>query len=235
MEWFADVFKEATEAHGGIIAKDDRKHGIRFLASTFPGIEKNIRRKDAIKGGLALKLDEEEARLSAFTLRLICSNGLIHTHSEERQSFSTYEKAPFEEEVHRRYCQLTDTLASTAERFRNARYQPADESLWKYVINSLNQLQYRDNWRAALFQATLEEMRDRSRRRHFLRRSWASRRPENRFQLVNAITALAREERDPELRWEMERLGGKVLTGANELEPASSSPPVLKQGKMLIP
>lgn len=224
MEWFANVFAEATEAYGGVIARDNEIRGKRFLASTFRGIEKAITRNDAIQGGLALELSGREAKLYSYTLRLVCSNGLISTLSEEEEEFTWYRETEFEEAIYRKYAELETTASQVAGLYRESQQQRADERLWQHVLSSLNQLQADTRWMDFLFIAIGEE----GRRRRFNRPENRHAGPEteiSRFGLVNAVTAMARDTQEPELRWQMEKLGGELLLMAKEEKAA----PVKKQ------
>ncbi len=209
MEWFANVFVEATEAYGGIIARDDEFHGKRFLAGTFKGIEKAITRGDAVHGGLALELGNKEAKLYAYTLRLVCSNGLISTLADEEEEFTWYRETEFEEAIYRKYAELGTTASQVAELYRESRQQAADARLWQHVLHSLNQLHASHRWMDLMFLALHEE-----RRRQFSSPASRQGNPDNgfsRFELINAVTAMARDTQEPELRWRMEQLGGELL------------------------
>ncbi|MBI2302254.1 MAG: hypothetical protein HYU66_25405 [Armatimonadetes bacterium] len=43
----------------------------------------------------------------------------------------------------------------------------------------------------------------------------------SQFGLANAITAVARDTRDPDLRWDLEELGGGIAVGAVPQDPAN--------------
>lgn len=218
MEWFANVFVEATEAYGGVIDRDDEFHGKRFLAGTFKGIEKAITRDDAIHGGLALELGNKKAKLYAYTLRLVCSNGLISTLAEEGEEFSWYRETEFEEAIYRKYAELGAIASQVAERYRESRQQAADDKLWQHVIHSLNQLRANRQWMDLMSLALEEE-----RRRQFSRLADRQENPDtgfSRFDIINAVTAMARDTQEPELRWRMEQLGGELLL-AKKAAPAT--------------
>ncbi len=53
----------------------------------------------------------------------------------------------------------------------------------------------------------------------FLRR-FRSQPDRTRFGLVNAITSLARDTRDPESRWRLEELGGAIAAGVPGAPPS---------------
>ena len=222
MEWFVNIFKQATADFGGIIGRDEEQRGVRFLASTFQGIERAITRGDAIQGGLALKVSSEEAQLSSFTFRLVCSNGMISTLADEEEDFSRYRETEFEETLYRKYAELSSTASEVAELYRQSQQQPADARLWQYVLHSLGQLQADRRWMDHLMLALMEERRRRL-SGQTPERSTGLNTDINRFELINAVTAVARDTPEPELRWKMEELGGKLL--AMPVEQAKESAP----------
>ena len=209
MEWFSQKFIRVTDIYGGTIARDNEKRDKRYLASTFPNCKEAIQPGDLINGGLALHLSPEKATLYQYTLRLWCANGMMRTQAGKAQEFNPYDEAAFDEALHEQYHYMAEQLKESASLFRQSLLHPAGESMPQYILQTLNALEARHSWEEGLASAVLEERALRARRSH--RPISMLREGISRFDLINAVTAMARDEKDPRMQWELEKLGGQLL------------------------
>jgi hypothetical protein len=139
-----------------------------------------------------------------YVFRQICRNGAIMAWAQGSREIrrADEEATPFElervaEEVRAeiRACATPEVLFASVSQMRTAQQQEADMALT--LLPTLARLPGsagEDLLR--MIEQRFEEDRGRS-----------------VFGLMNAITSVARDTRDPETRWELEELGGGVLAG----------------------
>jgi hypothetical protein len=195
-----DAFTEAVAARGGRVHDtfiDERRLFVRsILLET-----EEVRPGDAVQGGVALKATEESVSLYPYVYRLVCRNGAIRAETQDIRSIDDLQfQAPdtilasIREAVDA--CCERDVFMSSVRKMRTAAQLEADMAL--SMLPMLSQLRKLDA-RRLLSEAM----------RHFLRGS-----DQSQFGLANVITAIARDTRDPEQRWDLEELGGALAFAA---------------------
>ncbi len=200
-----DVVTAEIEDAGGRISECLADSRQLFLRSVLPQ-HAEVVPGDEVQGGVAVMACESLLRVHPYNFRKICSNGAILSRTTgcreiERINFD----ANFEV--------VGGILEQTAEAVRECA-QPA-------VFNSVTE-QMRD---ATMIEADLALQMMPFMRMHRGRRSmrWFAQILEHfetdgdksAYGLLNAITAVAREERDPESRWDLEEFGGGILATLN--------------------
>jgi len=213
MKKFADIYLETIYNRGGIVVIDQELDGHRYLSSIFADLEASISKKDKVAGGIGLYLSPDQATLSAYNLRFVCDNGMMSGQNADEYTFEAYEDARFEENLHRIYESLPTELSRAVSSFCDSQQQIPPRDFVIYLVHALNFIHRRDDWhRRLLEQARIEQMRKAELSQPQI--NWRRRRRRNRhsrFELINAVTAMAREERHPRVRWQMEQLAGKLL------------------------
>jgi hypothetical protein len=151
---------------------------------------------DRLQGGVALRADEAEIGVHPYVFREVCKNGAIFAQVVGtrviRRDECDFVVLPQVAEAVGACCR-DEAFAEAAEQMRSARNARANMAL---------------NLAPSLSKLPPEQIQP------FLRDVFAQLvREKNRTQygLMNAVTATARETRDPELRWRMEELGGAVV------------------------
>ena len=166
---------------------------------------------DVVFGGIALRVDGPDVFVHPYTLRQVCENGAIAaatTRTEyierlavEVETASAAFAGAVEHELRAaiRACANPAYLTVTVDGMRTAAELNAD-----MLMAMLPHLIY------------LPEETRREVLASVAGRVEMSSDP-SAFGLINVVTAIAREATDPDMRWELERAGGKLIAQAAEL------------------
>jgi hypothetical protein len=204
-----DAFADTIAALGGTL-HDEYDDGVRlFLRAVLPSAA-DVRPGDGVQGGVALRAVGPEVLVHPYTFRLVCANGAIHAQALETRRVArpvrvdgpaggawSYEAmdalAELADAV--RACAAPAVFARGVGEMRSAAEVEADHALM--VMPFLSRLTASGAPATRAFAqhifARFHQGRDRS-----------------AFGLMNAVTSVARETRDPEARWRLEELGGGV-------------------------
>jgi len=202
----AEVFAEEITSRSGVVL-DTVQDGTRlFTRSILPSV-REVLPDDKLQGGVALRGTESEVWLHPYVFRIVCSNGAIMAHALQTQHLTELDQqdpddadAALREAI--QACCVAEAFATSVREFRTATETQADLALnLSSVFSRLRLPNGSDLLRHILDQFFAEP--DRS-----------------RFGLTNAITSVARDTRDPEVRWRLEELGGAVAAGRISPPPA---------------
>ena len=201
------IFTDEVQHRGGRVTDSFHDGQRLFLRSLLPGV-KEVRPKDRLQGGLALRATDEELWLHPYLYRQVCRNGAVMAQALESLHVECLGLYTVEEgtdmlcEAIAR-CSAKEVFARSVRRVRSAATTEVDELL--NLMPHLAQLR-RGNMRRFL-----DEILER----------FTTGRDRTRFGLMNAVTSVARDTRDPDARWRLEELGGGI--GAR-LRPKRPSP-----------
>jgi hypothetical protein len=208
----SDVFARHVEAHGGTIL-DTFDDGERlFLRATLP-MQAEVRRGDAIKHGIAIRAGGPELVVHPFTFRQVCTNGAVMARAHQS---SQLERIAHDGVVVPGY-EVAVTLAQLSDALSAAAAPEAFAQAMTELRASLNS--------SATFMSQFLPLIHRFGRdagRRFYERVLSNFEDENdrsTFALMNAITAVARDERDPEIRWMLEVIGGSLPARVHAARP----------------
>jgi hypothetical protein len=198
-----DCFTEEITGAGGRLhdAYDDGRR--LFLRATVPATW-DVRPRDKVQGGVALRTTDREVLVHPYVFRQVCKNGAIVAQAIQTRRVDRVEDTPFAdpEEAARevlaevaaavRECCAEEIFTDYTDRLRSACEIEADMIL--QVVPYLARLPQGVAAQVlADVDARFRKDRDRS-----------------LFGLMNAVTATARDTHDPELRWRLEELGGGI-------------------------
>ncbi len=190
-----EVFSKEIIAQGGSVASTFDDGTRLFTRALLPHMEEVLPR-DRVKGGVALKSSEYGVSLHPYTFRLVCRNGAIVAEALETQHLENLEiHTPdialemIQETV--QTCCNREVFANLVKRMRAAAKVPSSASTLMSMVLSHPVVHLIPQIMAEFFRERDQTM----------------------YGLAQAITAVARETPDPELRWELEELGGAVATG----------------------
>lgn len=193
------VFTDAIAAHEGRVT-DTFDDGRRlFTRAILPHVG-DVRSGDQMKGGIALKATEGEVRLYPYLFRLVCRNGAIVAQTlgvESLANLDWRDPDDAEQSIRETVSALATEEVFTANLGRMRRGVDQQVDLALAMMPMLSQVSA--DVAGRLFGEVLER---------FFQDGDSS-----RFGLANAVTATARETRDPELRWSLEEFGGGIAVG----------------------
>jgi hypothetical protein len=193
--------------------------GVRLFARAVYTQPVEVRRGDAVQGGVALRVTDDLVNVHPFVFRQVCTNGAImpvslHSRFVRRVQVGS----PFEVLIAVRAALRTSgdpTLFVNAVRMMQwATRQPPD--LISHLLPMLRGMQRRD---AALHVEIVER---------YMRELDPS-----AFGLVNAVTSTARDTADPERRWSIEEMGGTMLAFLSSVRTSGSSGATVREGALI--
>jgi hypothetical protein len=199
-----DAFSEEIATAGGTVS-NALNDGQRLIARAVLPAAAEIRRGDQVSAGVAIRAMSNEIVVHPYTLRQVCTNGAIAAEALESQRFErihaettwalNYEASMLLTRVHDaiRACSTPEAFATTVGDMRLA--ATTDGAM---AIHVLIQSKYfaEDAARVASYMDIIDRYRAGD--------------DQSAFGVMNAVTSLARDMRDPELRWSLEQLGGSV-------------------------
>jgi len=193
------LFAEEIAAAGGVVSDtfDDRRR--LFTRSVLPRL-REVATGDRVQGGVALMATEGEVSVHPYVYRLVCKNGAIVAHAIQTRQIEGCDFVTPEEVIGAvreaiRECCADDAFSAAAEQIRSARQTQADFAL--ALLPHLARLSPRVA--APVADLILERFSQGSDR--------------SRFGLMNAVTSVARDTADPEVRWRLEEMGGGICAG----------------------
>jgi hypothetical protein len=190
--------EEITAAEGTVSETFD--DGIRLFArSILPGV-REIRPGDALRAGVALRATGSQVRVHPYVFRQVCRNGAIIAHALQSCDIEAAEHDTPKETLSAirqavRACCDEEAFANIAEDIRSSRDKVADVTL--NLLPVLSRL--RPELGTQIFRMIVERFFDGE--------------DASRYGLMNAVTSVARDTVDPEVRWGLEELGGGIPVG----------------------
>jgi len=164
-------------------------------------MRRQIRQRDSVQGGVALLVDDEHVAVHPYVFREVCRNGAIMA---EAVGTFEIERVGFDAS--------NDVLDGILEEFRDGVRSASREETFidaSQGIRSATEVEV--DWALMLMPMLSRVPQDVGPRllssifRRFEREGDTS-----AFGLMNAVTSVARDARDPETRWELEKFGGGI-------------------------
>lgn len=191
-----EIFNEEIVAAGGTVSDTFEDDSRLFVRSILPWIG-DVRPGDTIQGGVALKAVEHEVWVHPYLFRQVCRNGAIMAQAiqtEHLDGLNYFSDADACDKVRMAIqgCCVEEAFQASAKQMRTAQESEAD-----FFLNLLPML---SRFRPENPELIVNQIMAR----------FMAGRDTSRFGLTNAITSLARDTRDPEMRWRLEELGGGI-------------------------
>jgi len=198
-----DTFADEIRLRGGMVS-DVFDDGQRFIARAVLDADTEIRRGDSVRAGVAVRAAASEILVYPYIFREVCSNGAIVAHALESRRLErtestevflpTYDIAVTLTDLRDaiRACASGEVFATAADEMRSASETDADIAL--HLLPALARMPRH------MVALVLPQI--------FQRFSTGGDR--SAFGLLNAVTSVARDTRDPETRWSLEELGGTM-------------------------
>ena len=198
-----DAFIEEVESLGGTVP-DVYDDGRRLCARAVSPESSDVRPGDVIRGGVAVRVSGSEIAVHPYTFRQVCSNGAIAAQAVETRRLDRVDArdgfAPrYEVSVALvdfrfavRACASPDAFGRVRDEMRSAAEMDADVALQFLPYVSTLPPHVAASVVPLIFQR------------------FAADRDSTVFGLMNAVTAVARDIRDPDTKWRLEELGGSM-------------------------
>jgi hypothetical protein len=193
------LFAEEISAAGGSVL-DTYDDGARLFTRSTLALVREVQRSDKMQAGVALRAHESEVWVHPYVFRLVCRNGAIMSHAlqtrqVEVREFDTTEEASGAVRAAIRDCCAEEAFTVATDQMRSAREVQADLAL--NLLPFLSRLPSEAG--AQVFRSIMERFFQETDR--------------SRFGLMNAVTSVARDTADPDIRWRLEELGGGIPAG----------------------
>lgn len=193
-----EVFSQSINSLGGRVT-EVYQDSARYYARAVLPTGGDVATGDRIQAGVALRSNECGAVVHPYTFREVCKNGAIVAQAVGSQTvafddFATAEEAAGALAEAVAECGSAEVFQGALGQMRSAREVSAD-----FLINLLPMLArfLPDSQRDAFAREAMSRLfRDQD---------------QSLYGLFNAVTSIARDERDPERKWRLEELGGGVL------------------------
>jgi hypothetical protein len=189
-----DVLSSEVARCGGSVSNTFDNGTCLYARAVLPAT-REVARGDRLQGGVSLRANPEGVCVHPYVFRQVCSNGAIFAQVVGTRVILRDECA-------------FDVPAQVAEAVGEC---CRDEAFAEAATHMHSAMSVRAN--AMLNLAPFLSRLPKEHVQRFLRDVMAEFREgkdRSRYGLMNAVTATARETRDPELRWRMEELGGAV-------------------------
>ena len=194
------VFEREVRKLGGRVT-DRFDDGERLFVRAVLNDKDEVRRGDTIRSGICMKAVGPEIAVAPYTFRKVCSNGAIHSETIGLRSIDRYESTTLHDNV-------DEVLVDVA----NAVSACANPSTFRLVVSQMRRATNRTLDLALALIPFTSQMSPTMQRQFFatIFDEYSRAGDATQYGLMNAITAIARSESDPQKRWDLEELGGGV-------------------------
>jgi hypothetical protein len=195
-----EIFAHEVTHLGGSVSDAFDDGTQLFTRAILPNV-KEVQPADRVNAGIALMALGDEIRVHPYIFRQVCTNGAIMAEAIQTRTLAMPEWSSqvvsTTDELRKaiRACAAPDAFATGATAMR--------QSINQNVNVMLNFMPMLARLPEAMRAQVLPQIIER----------FMSERP-SAFALMNAVTSVARDTRDPETRWRLEELGGGIAIRA---------------------
>jgi hypothetical protein len=191
----AEIFEDEMVRAGGTAADSLISEGKLFSRGVLP---KKIRvaARDFVKGGVALRATDTDLFIHPYVFRIVCSNGAIFAQATEtrhisRENWFVNADADLEATVRSaiQTCLRPEAFQANAQRMSQTQNRMVD-----HLLSILGTMRQR------IPTMLIAEILHR----------YDQENEQSLFSAMNAVTSVARDARDPEVKWRLENLGGTL-------------------------
>lgn len=205
----ADLFTDEIGARGGTVT-NRIDNGQRLIARALLPMTGQVRARDLIHGGVAMRTNGNEIHIYPYLFREVCRNGAVTAWTADTARIERVDVIATDEEIASveaalavaiNACADEEHLFDCVERMKQSGREVLRDPR-NLLITMLSEMPTAERF-IDMVHEEIEREGDRS-----------------RYGLMNAITAVARETPDPDDKWRLEELGGGVLAMAAPVKPA---------------
>ena len=196
-----ESFEYEVRELGGTLRDVYAEGDLLFARAILPD-EMDVRPGDRVHGGVAVRTHDTEILVHPYTYRVICTNGAITVSSSGSRIVQRVELAA-----------PTIVINSVLDDLREAIHASGKRPALQATVSAMQSAADRDANLFIQLMPALPHMPPGVRAsvlRTIVRRFEAEG-DRSTFGLVNAVTSVARDTTDPELRWRLEEVGGGIL------------------------
>jgi len=203
------LFRDKIADEGGHFCGFERRNGNYYIRSLVPG-EEVVAKNDSIQSGVALRIKRPSIFICHYTLRRICTNGLMMRNHGFAREIRRVESPADDYAVQCVLAEISEAIAEFASPEHRTFVAQRMRAARGMSLEGLPHLEaLRNRLRAVAGESVFRG----------IGRRFRSNGDSSLFGLVNAITATARDEADPGLKWRLEELGGEILTLVSVSDP----------------
>jgi hypothetical protein len=215
-----EVFTDEVKSRNGRVTDKFQDRRRLFVRSLLPHVA-DARPKDRMQGGLALRATEDELWLHPYLFRQVCRNGAVVAQAIESLHVEYLGVYSLEEGT----AMLRKAIAKCAERRVFKRSMRHVRLSATTAVDWLNMLPHLAHFQAAgIIGRSLAQILER----------FELGGDRTQFGMMNAVTSLARDTRDPDARWRMEELGGSIGARLMPRQP-SDAPGIERATRQFVP
>ncbi len=201
-----DAFEHEVRELGGTVRDVYAEGDLLFARAILPD-EMDVRPGDRVHGGVAVRTHDTEILVHPYTYRVVCTNGAISASSSGSRVVQRVELAA-----------PTVVIDGVLDDLREAIHTSGNPPALQQTISAMRSAADREADILFQLMTALPHMPPGVRAsvlRTILRRFEAEG-DRSTLGLVNAVTSVARDTVDPELRWRLEEVGGGMLAWVPE-------------------
>ena len=233
MQEFQSYFRAFVAGQGGRISREASQGDVQFMSGIFPGKEP-VQRGDLLQGGLLLRQDPSGVQVKGYVLRLVCTNGMVVPSFQLDRSYTAQELSTFKADLPHLMASLNRrALPMVRGQFIHALRRRADDWYLGMVIEEMQAIQVNTSWMHRLRQAARLEAERPLPMQRVNRARWRAHDYAHlsRFDVINGLTAIARDEPDARLQHQLEALAWRLLAQEAPLTP---TPPRRSRRRSLL-
>lgn len=201
-----EAFTEEMTHRGGRVSESFLDGERRLWArSILPDVDE-VRRDDFVYGGVALHMRDDQVSVFPYVFRQVCQNGAILSQTIASRALNDLRLVSPESALDAirkcvASCTSLEVFASNVERMTAASHREVDAAIAMMAFASSHGLARSEELLRMVMRQFLQDG-DRS-----------------QFGLANAFTAVARDTRDPDDKWDLEEFGGGLAISSGPLMP----------------
>ena len=218
-----DAFEHEVRELGGTVRDVYAEGDLLFARAILPD-EMDVRPGDRVQGGGAVRTHDTEIRVHPYTYRVVCMNGAISASSSGSRVVQRVELAA-----------PTVVIDGVLDDLREAIHTSGNPPALQRTVSAMRSAADREADILFQLMTALPHMPPGVRAsvlRTIVRRFEAEG-DRSTLGLVNAVTSVARDTIDPDLRWRLEEVGGNMLAWLPE--PRRSIVPGLEPFESISP
>ena len=202
-----EAFEHEVRELGGTVRDVYAEGDLLFARAILPD-EMDVRPGDRVHAGVAVRTHDTEILVHPYTYRVVCTNGSINVSALGSRVVQRVELAA-----------PTIVIDGVLDDLREAIHASGSPTALQYTVGAMRSAAEREADVMIQLMSALPHMPPgvRASMLRTIVRRFEEDGDRSALGLVNAVTSVARDTSDPELRWRLEEVGGGMLAYLPEL------------------